>query len=64
MKNFKFIKYFLVILCISTVLSSCSRVPKILGQPPIEPNARKRAQQNVADGKGIQFFKKNSCFRN
>ena len=59
MKNFKFIKYFLVILCISTVLSSCSRVPKILGQPPIEPNARKRAQQNVADGKGIQFFKSN-----
>mgnify|MGYP001338326585 CR=1 FL=1 len=57
MKNFKFIKYFLVILCISTVLSSCSRAPKILGQPPIEPNARKRAEQNVKDGKGIRFFK-------
>ena len=59
MKNFKFIKYFLVILCISSVLSSCSRAPKILGQPPIEPNARKRAEQNVKEGKGIRFFKNN-----
>ena len=52
MKNFKFIKYFLVILCISTILGSCSRAPKIIGQPPIEPNARKRAEQKVKEGKG------------
>ncbi len=59
MKNFKYIKYFLVILCISAVLSGCARMPKIIGQPPIEPNARKRAQQNVLEGKGLQIFKGN-----
>ena len=60
MINNNYIKYFLVFLCISTLLASCGRIPKPdFSKKPIEPNARKRAQQNVIDGKGIQFFNNN-----
>jgi hypothetical protein len=57
---FKSIKRFLIVLSISVLLNSCSSLPKIdWSKKPIEPNAQKRAQQNVKDGKGIQLFKKN-----
>tara|TARA_B100000965_G_scaffold139942_2_gene116512 strand:+ start:2778 stop:3347 length:570 start_codon:yes stop_codon:yes gene_type:complete len=57
MKNNNFIKHLLVIISISALLSGCGGAPKIFGEKPIEPNARKRAQQNVAEGRGIQLFK-------
>ena len=41
MKNNNFIKHLLVILSISALLSGCGGMPKILGEKPIEPNARK-----------------------
>ncbi len=56
MKYFKFTNFILAILCISVLLSGCS-LPKVLTGPVIEPNAQKRAQQNVRDGRGIQLFK-------
>lgn len=60
MKNNKFIKYFTAFLCASIFLTACGRIPKPdFSKPAIEPNARKRAQQNVIDGKGIQLFKNN-----
>ena len=51
-------KFLLAFLAFFLLISSCSYLPD-LSKPPIEPNARKRAQQNVIDGKGIQIFKKN-----
>ena len=56
MSNNKFIK-FIVFLCLSALLSSCGMMPDFSKRPEtIEPNARKRAQQNVIDGKGTSFF--------
>ena len=58
MKNNKLIKI-IVFLWISSLLSGCG-IPDFSKRPEtIEPNARKRAQQNVIDGKGVQFFKNN-----
>lgn len=60
MKIYKFIKFFLVILSISALLNSCASIPKpdwSKKKPVIEPNATKRAQQNVKDGKGMSIFK-------
>ena len=60
MEIFKNIKFFILFLAISALLSGCGKVPKLslpdLSVPAIEPNARKRAQQNVIDGKGIQIL--------
>ena len=62
MHFYKFIKSFLFILTISALLNGCGSMPKLpkpdFSKKPIEPNATKRAQQNVKDGKGIQIFKK------
>ena len=42
----------------ATLLSSCAKLRDVdWGKPAIEPDGRKRAQQNVKDGKGIQIFK-------
>ena len=60
MKIYKFIKFFLVILSISALLNSCASIPKpdwSKKKKVIEPNATKRAQQNVKDGKGMSIFK-------
>ena len=58
---FKFFKFFIAILTISALLSSCSSLPKIKkpdwSKGAIEPNAMKRAQNNAREGKGIQLFK-------
>ena len=56
MSNNKFIK-FIVFLCLSALLSSCGRMPDFSKRPEtIEPNARKRAQQNVIEGRGMKSF--------
>ena len=62
MNFLKFIKPFLIVFSITTILSGCGNLPKIPKPEwgkPIEPNARKRSQQNVKEGKGIQLFKSN-----
>ena len=51
-------KFLLAFLAFFLLISGCSYLPD-LSKPPIEPNAKKRAQQNVIDGKGIQLFKRN-----
>jgi hypothetical protein len=51
-------KFLLAFLAFFLLISSCSYLPDLSG-PPIEPNARKRAQQNVIDGKGIAIFNRN-----
>ena len=56
-------KFLIPILCIFILFSSCGSLPKIPKpdwSKPIEPNATKRAQQNVKDGQGIQLFKDNT----
>ena len=61
MSVFKFFKFFLVILSLSALLSGCSSLPKLKkpdwSKGAIEPDGRKRAQNNVKDGKGIRLFK-------
>tara|TARA_B110001452_G_scaffold260806_1_gene258752 strand:+ start:214 stop:756 length:543 start_codon:yes stop_codon:yes gene_type:complete len=46
-----------------TLLNGCASLPKLpkpdFSKPAIEPNARKRAQQNVRDGQGIKLFQSN-----
>ena len=53
-------KFLLAILSLFILFSGCNSLPKIpkpdWSKKPIEPNARKRAQQNVIDGKGIQIL--------
>ena len=51
-------KFLLAFLAFFLLISGCSYLPD-LSKPPIEPNAKKRAEQNVIDGKGIQLFKRN-----
>ena len=51
-------KFLLAFLAFFLLISGCSYLPD-LSKPPIEPNAKKRAEQNVKDGKGIQLFKRN-----
>ncbi len=53
----KIIKVFLIVFCTSIFLNSCTKFESPFGKPPIEPDARKRAQENVRQGKGIQIFK-------
>tara|TARA_B100000767_G_C19751887_1_gene531187 strand:- start:1556 stop:2122 length:567 start_codon:yes stop_codon:yes gene_type:complete len=61
MNFLKIIKPFLIFFSIATILSGCGKIPKPDWGKPIEPNARKRSEQNVKDGKGIQIFRsKNS----
>ena len=48
-------KFLLAFLAFFLLISGCSYLPD-LSKPPIEPNAKKRAQQNVIDGKGIQYL--------
>ena len=62
----KYIKFFLIIVGVFTLLNGCASLPKFpkISKPnlkgkAIEPNATKRAQQNVIDGKGIQLFNSN-----
>ena len=59
MNIYKFIKFFVVVLCLSALFNGCS-LPKFskpdFSKKPIEPNAMKRAQQNVIDGKGMSLF--------
>ena len=61
MRNNNFIKFFIVFFCLTALLAGCGSLPKLkkpdFSKKPIEPNARKRAQQNVIDGKGIQLLK-------
>tara|TARA_B100000787_G_scaffold162132_1_gene142546 strand:- start:539 stop:1096 length:558 start_codon:yes stop_codon:yes gene_type:complete len=54
---YKTIKSILVIFCATLILSGCGNLPKPdwSKKTPIEPNAKKRAQQNVRDGKGLLF---------
>ena len=59
MSFFKIIKSFLIIFCLSIFLNNCTKFENPIGKPPIEPNAMKRAQNNVREGKGLQLFKKN-----
>tara|TARA_B110000027_G_C16022684_1_gene257080 strand:- start:264 stop:830 length:567 start_codon:yes stop_codon:yes gene_type:complete len=52
-------RFLLIFLTILTFISGCGKLPKIPKpdwSKPIEPNAQKRAQQNVIDGKGIKFL--------
>ena len=52
-------KFLLILLSIFVLLGGCGTLPKIPKpdwSKPIEPNAQKRAQQNVIDGKGIKFL--------
>ena len=61
MNIYKFIKFFILILAFPILLNGCASVPKFpkpdfSKKKVIEPNARKRAQQNVKDGKGIRLF--------
>ena len=54
-------KFLLTIFSIFILVSGCASLPKFPkndGKKPIEPNARKRAEQNVKEGRGIQLFKK------
>ena len=51
-------KFLLAFLAFFLLIASCSYLPDLSG-PPIEPNAKKRAQQNVIDGKGIKIFNRN-----
>mgnify|MGYP003682511569 FL=1 len=57
-------KFLLAVLSLFILISGCNSLPKIpkpdWSKKPIEPNARKRAQQNVIDGKGINFGGKKS----
>ena len=59
MNIYKFIKFFVVVFCLSALFNGCS-LPKFskpdFSKKPIEPNAMKRAQQNVIDGKGMGLF--------
>ena len=53
-------KFLFAFFGIFILIASCGSLPKIAKpdwSKPIEPNARKRAQQNVVEGKGIQLFK-------
>lgn len=54
----KFLLTFFSIFILVTSCGSLPKIPKPDGSKPIEPNARKRAEQNVKDGKGIKLFKK------
>ena len=54
----KFLLTFFSLFILFTSCSSLPKIPKPDWSKPIEPNARKRAQQNVQDGQGIQMFKK------
>jgi len=65
MHFYKNIKFVLVVIsfCLTILLlNGCGSLPKI-PKPDwskrIEPNAQKRAQQNVKDGKGIRLFNTN-----
>ena len=53
MTIYKTIRSLLIIFCLSLILNGCSNIPKPDWSKPIEPNAKKRAQQNARDGKGI-----------
>jgi len=56
LKIFKFIFSRIGVFSLILLLNSCGSLPKIPKpdwSKPIEPNAQKRAQQNVRDGKGI-----------
>tara|TARA_B110000444_G_C18497567_1_gene436424 strand:- start:7 stop:567 length:561 start_codon:yes stop_codon:yes gene_type:complete len=55
-------KFLLLVFSIFILVTGCNSLPKIPKpdwSKPIEPNARKRAEQNVKEGKGIQLFKNN-----
>ena len=58
---YKIIKGFLVTLGVAGLLYGCGSLPKLPkpGSKVIEPNARIRAQQNVAEGRGMKLFKSN-----
>ena len=53
MTFYKTIRSLLIIFCASLIFSGCSKFSKPDWSKPIEPNARKRAQQNAIEGKGI-----------
>ena len=52
---FKFLKYFSIFFIFSITLNSCGGLLKPDWSKPAEPDGRKRAQQNVLEGKGIKF---------
>ena len=53
MTFYKTIRSLLIFFCFSFILNGCSKIPKPDWSKPIEPNAKKRAQQNARDGNGI-----------
>ena len=53
MTFYKTIRSLLIIFCFSLIFNGCSKIPKPDWSKPVEPNAKKRAQQNAIDGKGI-----------
>lgn len=52
-----FIAFFLIL-----ILASCAKIPKpdFSKKPVLEPNAKKRARQNVIEGRGFSFGSKNN----
>ena len=56
MNIYKIIKPFLATFCLVVILNGCGGNFKPDWSKPAEPNAKKRAQQNVKDGKGIGIF--------
>ena len=53
MTFYKTIRSLLIIFCFSIIFNGCSKISKPDWSKPIEPNAKKRAQQNAIEGKGI-----------
>ena len=53
MTNYKSIKTVFILLCLALMTGGCGKLSTPDWSKPIEPNARKRAQQNAIEGKGI-----------
>ena len=53
-----FLKHISIISIILIALNSCGGLPKPDWSKPAEPDGRKRAQQNVLEGRGIKFGSK------
>ncbi|MDA9615865.1 DUF3576 domain-containing protein [Candidatus Pelagibacter sp.] len=55
MSNYKTIKTLFVLFFSALIMISCGSIPKPDWSKTIEPNATKRAQQNVKEGRGTFF---------
>ncbi len=58
---YKIFKTFLGIICVALLLSACNGMPSFKNKKGaiLEPDGKKRAQQNVIEGRGIKLFNKN-----